>query len=225
MSLHPSGRPWMRSRLLPAPAKRLFESAGRLRGLLVERQATKVVVRALWRSRRPLRERWRAVRLMAVVLDTYAEARLSRGEAVILLDEGIIQRSLTLLVDAGSTISWQLARDYAASVPRPDAVILLDLRPEQVVERSLSRPKGLPSRFKNSREEEVVAAMAGASYVLDRVISEMCASQGMKLFRVDASDLTQAASQMRRWIIPELLAMQEGRASGTGTILGQESNP
>lgn len=106
-------------------------------------------------------------------------------DGILLLDEGLVQRAMTLgLPTTMESASEQSLAAYAMALPTPAGLILLRLDPEAALARLESRPGGPPRRMRGLDRKARLEFLARAGELLERTATQVA---GPDLILVDAA--------------------------------------
>jgi shikimate kinase len=130
-----------------------------------------LVVGHLVKSRRTLRDKTHAFRWMLASARRYMMA-VGEGEAMVLLDEGPMQRAFTFFVDHGGQVHAQAARSYMKMVPLPDVLVFAKVDPEVTLQRLSQRPRWLPKRFTDASPEQLLRVMSDGQAMFEGMLEE-----------------------------------------------------
>ncbi len=152
------------------PEHRAATLPGRLRraGALVLRAPLLAVVAVtLIRSPRPRAERWVAFRWFVVALEQHLAASRVGDDVVVLIDEGMVQRTFLLFVEAAGVSRGRLVDRYRRRAPRADLVVLVDAEPDVALGRLRGRSRGVAPRLEALGDEALSARFVEARGLLE----------------------------------------------------------
>lgn len=174
--------------------------------------------RQLAASRRSLGEKVLAFRWVIVALGRYQMAASLAGDrALVVFDEGIMQRAFTLFQDIGGAGGSEAVRSYVRSAPLPDVVVRVRVNPKIALRRLSQRDRGLSARFAEASPEQLLRIMKDGQQMFDTMLEELRASNRSNItvvtFEVEANDLDAASMELEKQLSP--LIKSALAASGT----------
>ena len=117
----------------------------------------------------------RSLRLLLLALEHHLQAQRYTGPGeMLLLDEGLMQRGLKMLVAEGFRASPELVREYIRRLPvLPRRLVVLDATPDRALERVFRRPQGLPPRFRGLTRQRAHRLFENVEAVLRDVLDAL----------------------------------------------------
>jgi thymidylate kinase len=145
-------------------------------------------------SRRPYDDKLLSVRRFLATLGNHWTARMivPAGQ-IVLFDEGLAQRAITVLIHGRGELDVSAARCYARAIPAPDILVYVVANPEIAMDRAQRRAV-LPRRFRHLNRLELQSAFRDAARALDTTVSHMRCPSGrpMQVMVIDSNDLDKA---------------------------------
>ena len=157
-------RAWIRPETRTAALPNRLRRAGTL---ALHAPVVVVVAATLARSPRPLRERWVAFRWFMVALEQHVAARAVGDDVVVLIDEGMVQRTFLVFVEAAGVSRARSVERYRRRAPRSDLVVLVDADPEVALGRLEGRNRGVAPRLEGLGREAMSSLFAEARGILE----------------------------------------------------------
>lgn len=186
------------------------------------------LLRGLIVSRREPFEKWYTLRHVAATAHALHEARAkSHSTDLVVVPEGICQRTFMAFVDADGVVDRDLARRLVTGAPQPDVVVVLRVTPEVALDRIRNRPHGaLSNRFDGLEEHELVQHLAAGQELLLDVAEHLRHVSGdrVRCLVLDGNDLDAACDILCEALLgPRRPADAHGiRVDGAGGARGPE---
>lgn len=81
-----------------------------------------------------------------------------RSNETVFYDEGFLQRAVSLLCPPSPTseVTKEHVTQYTSAMPKPDAVVIIDIAPEIAEARMRKRKSGYPDSFQSFSSEEII---------------------------------------------------------------------
>jgi adenylate kinase len=160
-------------------------------GMIRYWRATLIAGRTLMSSPRSWNDKRLAVRWFLSTLGRYAAPRDRR---MLVLDEGLLQRSFLLFMERDGFGSVDRVARYVSAIPLPDAVIMVDVDPAESLARLQRRSRPVPRRFRTMAGEDQLTAFTRGAELLDLVLATASARRGSStvVIRVPSEDVDQA---------------------------------
>jgi len=177
--------------------------AFRLKASWWSRQLVSLAVQQLCFCRQPHRDRLRRFRWVLTALGNHWTARLKvPREDIVLFDEGLVQRAITVFVHGKKSVDVSRLRCYPRAIPLPDILIYLRVDPEVARARVLRRPSSLARRFRSLSERELRDTFTDTALSLDALVTEIReTAKTVKVVAIDANDIQQAMTALDQEIM------------------------
>lgn len=173
-----------------------------------------LAVRHLLMSRGSKDERLFLARLFLAALTRYRYIHSHRlWDWIILLDEGIVQRAVTIFVDGQREIDLSAVDDYARMIPTPDVLVYVKTDPEVAIQRAQTRPeRGLSSRFQNLNPEHLYKVMTDAEFMLNNLVESIqrINATTVRVVTVDSNDISTSQNKIQSCIVQLLSGRPKG---------------
>ena len=175
-------------------------------------RAALVALRVLVRSPRSWEDKLRAARWFLATLAHYGVPA-----EIVLLDEGLVQRSFLLFAEREQVDRAVEIERYFNSIPVPDVVIALIVAPAICVDRLHLRPRSVPKRFRGLSPEAVTTAFTAGWQMIEGALAALASSaKPCTIVRLAADDLDEAKIRLRQDVVPLLRQGSPGRQLGEG---------
>lgn len=153
---------------------------------------------AMRTSRRPLGEKWFALRHAVVTAHAlkYARARMPAADLVV-APEGICQKAFLVFVDGSGAADTRTVQRFVGGAPHPDAVIVLRVTPDVAHERLRARSYGpLSHRFDRLTEDELIDRFTAGQRLLLEAAAHLGTNGHTRIMVLEADDLAQVSDRL-----------------------------
>lgn len=177
----------------------------KLRTVARFRKAVAVAALALLQDPRPIWQKTRAFRWVVATFECVATDAEQPEPAVVLIAEGVIQRSLLIFFPLVSPKTVSLLRRYLATIPTPDLVVHLDIDAETSAQRQSTRNQ-LGTRERTNRFlmpfPELTKVMGDAKEFLGMAIEQAAKARSLRVLSISPRDIDELKLSLQRTITP-----------------------
>lgn len=96
-------------------------------------------------------------------------------DEIVFYDEGFLQRAVSLFCPPSPTteVTKEHVTQYTSAIPKPDAVIIIDITPKIAEARMRNRKSGYPASFQGFSSEEMIGNLERTNHLLSILEDEI----------------------------------------------------